>query len=119
MMPSACELVLLVLGLLGFGTKTIPAGALLPTEHSKNYDGAWDSSVFWGSMVGKQSIRKTCHCRATRCYKKPELLAGTPPSSLNKRNKFQYTVHWGGGGSEAKSLTFCNGKHMVKKDQIQ
>ena len=28
----------------GFATKTIPQGAPLPTEHSKNYGSAWDCS---------------------------------------------------------------------------
>ena len=29
------------------------------------------------------------------------------------------TAHGGGGGSEAKSPAFCNGRHMAKKTQIQ
>ena len=50
--------------------------------------------LFFGSMgrgllsMGKQSIRKTCRCPATRCYKR----AGNPPAPLNKHNRFQYTV---------------------------
>ena len=55
--------------------------------------------LFFGSMgrgllsMCKQSIRKTCRCPATRCYKKPELLGwDPPPPPLNKHNRFQYTV---------------------------
>ena len=29
--------------------------------------------------MGRQSIRKTCHCLATSCHKKPELLGWYPP----------------------------------------
>ena len=37
-----------------------------------------------------QSIRKTCRCPVTRCYKKSGL--GPPPAPRNKHNKFQYTA---------------------------
>ena len=80
------------------------------------------SPVFLGSIakgllsMGKQSIRKTCRCRATRCYKKPELLGWDPPPPLNKHNRFQHTVsshiksctaHWGWeGGPRQKARLF-------------
>ena len=67
--------------------------------------------------MGKQSIRKTCRCRATCCYKKPELLGwDPPPPPLNKHNRFQYTVPshiksctahwWEEGGPRQKARLF-------------
>ena len=55
--------------------------------------------VISGSMgrgllsMGKQSIRKTCRCPATRCCKQPELFGwDPPPPPVNEHNRFQYTV---------------------------
>ena len=77
--------------------------------------------VISGSMVrgllsmGRQSIRKTCRCPATRCCKQPELFRDPPPPPVNKHNRFQYTVPShikvvrlirAGRGSEAKKTFF-------------
>ena len=67
--------------------------------------------LFLGSIgngllsMGKQSIRKTCRCRATRCCKKPELLGWDPPPPLNKHNRFQRMVP-----SHIKSCTAPSGR---------
>ena len=61
----------------------------------------------------QQSIRKTCPCPATSCYKSPELSGWGPPlwisiRDFNIRCHLTWkscTPHSGGGGSEAKSPT--------------
>ena len=84
--------------IMGFAPKTIPQGAPSPAEHSiyNICDSAWDWLLveIWTSLIivllflgsigkgllsmGKQSIRRTRRCRATCCYKKPELLGWDP-----------------------------------------
>ena len=91
--------------------------------------------VISGSMgrgllsMGRQSIRKTCRCPATRCCKQPELFRDPPPPPVNKHNRFQYTVpshikvvrliRAGRGVRGKKNSFFCNWRHMAKKAQIQ
>ena len=63
----------------GFATKTIPQGAPMGRGLLS---------------MGKQSIRKSCRCPATRCYKSLELLGWDPHPRPppNEHNRFQYTV---------------------------
>ena len=75
--------------------------------------------LFFGSRgrgllsMGRQSIRKTCPCQGTSCYKSPELSGWGPPlwisiRDFNIRCHLTWkscTPHSGGGGSEAKSPT--------------
>ena len=49
--------------------------------------------------LGKQSVRKTCSCPATRCYKKPELLGWEPPPPpwISIIANFNIRFHLAGG----------------------
>ena len=106
------------LGGTGFATKTIPQGAPLPTEHSKNYHRAWDwlqsksehllilFFCFLGAWASNRSA-KLAAVGPSAVTKSPNFWAGAPPPPLNKHNRFQYTVpshiksctaHWWGEG---------------------
>ena len=77
--------------------------------------------------MGKKSIRKTPLVRVSAVGKKPKTLGLGPLPPRMSMTNFNTPCHltlvrliWEGGeGSRATRPTFCNGRHMAKKAQIQ